>query len=171
MDWKKIVGTVAPTIATALGGPLAGLAVKGIAGAFGLGDDATEEDVAVAVRGATPEQLLALKQAEQTFVLEMRRLDIEVDKLQADDRKDARARAIAQNDWSPQIIGVIILCVWGYVNITLLTMTVAPVLDAGVVGRILGMIDAATLAFLYWLYGSSKGSQVKDATIHAGMSK
>jgi hypothetical protein len=60
--------------------------------------------------------------------------------------------------------------VWGYVNITLLTMTTPPVLDAGVVGRILGMIDAATLAFLYWLYGSSKGSSAKDVTIH-GMSK
>ena len=27
-DWKSVVGTVAPTIATALGGPLAGVAVS-----------------------------------------------------------------------------------------------------------------------------------------------
>ena len=31
IDWKKIVGSVAPVIATALGGPLAGVATKAVA--------------------------------------------------------------------------------------------------------------------------------------------
>ena len=54
-DWKSIVGTVAPAIATALGGPLAGLGVSAIGKALGLGDGASKEDVAQAVLKATPE--------------------------------------------------------------------------------------------------------------------
>ena len=41
-DWKSVVGTVAPTIATALGGPLAGVAVSSLAAAFGLSSDADD---------------------------------------------------------------------------------------------------------------------------------
>ena len=51
-DWKGIVGTVAPAIAAALGGPLAGLGVSALAGALGLGDGANEEEVARAVEYA-----------------------------------------------------------------------------------------------------------------------
>ena len=47
--WKDIVGTVAPALATALGGPLAGLGVAAIGKALGLGDGAGEEDVAAAM--------------------------------------------------------------------------------------------------------------------------
>ena len=35
MDWKSIIGVVAPTLATALGGPLAGLAVETLGKALG----------------------------------------------------------------------------------------------------------------------------------------
>jgi hypothetical protein len=38
LDWRKTLGTVAPAIATALGGPLAGVAVGMAAKALGLGD-------------------------------------------------------------------------------------------------------------------------------------
>jgi hypothetical protein len=34
MDWKKIVGAVAPTLATALGGPLAGMAAAAVSDAL-----------------------------------------------------------------------------------------------------------------------------------------
>lgn len=165
MDWKKIVGTVAPTIATALGGPLAGIATKAIAGAFGMSDDSDDDAVAAAVANATPEQLLELKRAEQGFVLRMRELDIDLERLALDDRKDARARAVAMNDRSPIWIGAMVLTVWAVVNFTLLITPYPPVIAGELVGRILGMIDAATMAFLYWLYGSSAGSKTKDETI------
>lgn len=90
MDWKKIVGTVAPTLATALGGPMAGTAVKFLAGQF-LGDDnATEDQVAAFVKGADPETLLKLKQADQEFAVSMERIGVDVFEIEANDKKNAR---------------------------------------------------------------------------------
>jgi|GEM_PF-3021682 len=52
---KGLIGNVAPTIATALGGPLAGGAVKLLTGALGLKDKATESQIMDAVANASPE--------------------------------------------------------------------------------------------------------------------
>lgn len=91
MDWKSILGSVAPTIATALGGPLAGAAVKFIGGQF-LGDEnASEEDIAKFVTGASPEQLVLIKKADNDFKLRMKELDVDVFKIEADDKKNSRA--------------------------------------------------------------------------------
>lgn len=51
---------------TALGGPLGGLAVEAAANALGLSEKTTDA-VKQAVAGATPEQMLALKQVDQQF--------------------------------------------------------------------------------------------------------
>ena len=53
--WKSIVGTVAPALATALGSPLAGMAVAAIGSALGL-TESSEETVSAAIVKATPEQ-------------------------------------------------------------------------------------------------------------------
>jgi hypothetical protein len=39
--------------------------------------------------------------------------------------------------------------------------TKPPVISDMVLGRILGMIDSVTLAFIYFIYGTSSGSQKK----------
>jgi len=57
MDWKSIVSTVAPWIASAVTGPLGGLAVGAVADALGLSDKT--EDTAVNNN----------KQAESNFVI------------------------------------------------------------------------------------------------------
>ena len=85
-DWKATLATVAPGLATALGGPLAGMATKAILGALGMADGATASDLAAAVQGATPEQMLALKQADQQFAIQMRELDVDVERVSAGDR-------------------------------------------------------------------------------------
>lgn len=176
-DWKKTLGTVAPGLATAVLGPLGGLATKAIVEALGLPQDASEAMISDAIKGATPEQLLALKQADQTFKLQMRSLDIKEDQIAADDRKDSRARAVAMGDWSPIAIGVFIGLIWVLINYTVLTGTIPfanipfkPAVGPEMVGRILGYIDAAFAAFYIWLYGSNRKSHQKDDTI-ANLSK
>jgi hypothetical protein len=155
-DALGILGTVAPGIATALGGPVAGLAVKALTSALGLPDTTSKDGALAALTQATPDQLLALKKADNDFMVQMRQLEIDLEKTRVDDRKDSRARAIAMHDWSPNLIGVLILGVWAWVNVTMLTMDKPPAIAGELVGRILGMIDSATLAFLYWIYGGSK---------------
>jgi hypothetical protein len=164
-DWKALVRTVAPAVASVFGTPAAGLGVRVLTDVLlGPGEPADESKVAASLAQATPEQLLALKKADQDFATRLKELDLRLEEIDADDRRDARARAAAMQDRSPVWIGAMILLVWGAVNIGLIFVA-PPKADPAIVGRILGMIDAATLAFLYWLYGSSKGSRVKDDTI------
>ncbi len=72
MDWAKIaqtVGKIAPTIAASLAtGGASGvtMAIVGLCGALGLDSaTATPDAVQAAIVGATPEQLQAIRQADQ----------------------------------------------------------------------------------------------------------
>ena len=51
-DWKKVLGGIAPTIATALGGPLAGTATKFLASSLLGKDEASESELEAAIIGA-----------------------------------------------------------------------------------------------------------------------
>lgn len=157
MDWKSIVGTVAPTIATALGGPLAGAAVKAIGSAFGLGEDASEQAVAKVVANATPEQLLALKQAEQEFALKMESLGVDVEKIDAQDRDSARKRQVDMRDWTPSVLGFVILGGWIWLNYFIFTADI-PATNKDFIMRTLGTVDAVVMGVVYFFFGSSAGS-------------
>jgi hypothetical protein len=163
MDWKKIVGTVAPGLATALGGPLAGLAVKAIGGALGLSEGASEDDVAVAVSGANPEQLLALKQADQAFKVKMRELDVDLERLAGQDR--AGARDIAKVNMWPHIV-LSTIYTGGYFAMLYLFMTgnveIATSLKTEF-SIVLGVMTAAQTMIMQFWFGSSSGSKEKDA--------
>lgn len=66
IDLKQILRAAAPMLGTALGGPFGLVAGKLVAEALG-NPDAKPDEIAHALAVATPEQLLQLKQAEQTF--------------------------------------------------------------------------------------------------------
>ena len=90
-DWKKILEGIAPTLATAMGGPFAGMATKFLANQF-LGDgNATIEEVSQAVIGADASQLATLKQIDNDFKIRIKELDVDLAKIDSEDRKNARA--------------------------------------------------------------------------------
>jgi hypothetical protein len=60
-----ILGAVAPTLATAMGGPLGGMAIKLVADKLGL-PESTMEAVEAAVSNATPEQLPTSRRSRLT---------------------------------------------------------------------------------------------------------
>lgn len=111
MDWTKIISTVAPWIGGALGGPLGGMAVEAAASALGLGDKTTAA-LQQAIAGATPEQMLALKNADQAFSLQMQALGFkhstDLETLAGADRKDARDMQKTTRSWVPAALSVII---------------------------------------------------------------
>ena len=161
----KVLATVAPTLAAAIGGPLAGQAVQFLGNALGLPAETAEDQIAKAVVAATPDQLLALKNADQDFAVRMRELDIDILRIDANDRDSARRRQVDMRDWTPAILAVIILACWGLMQWHLVTVTVAPVIGEVVLARILGMMDAGALAVIYYFFGSSSSSAKKDDAI------
>ena len=92
-NWKGLVKTVAPKIATVLGGPMAGLGVKALSNAILGKPDGTEDELEIALAGATPEMLGKIKAADQAFELEMKKQDIEIigsvnDTMQVESKSD-----------------------------------------------------------------------------------
>ena len=79
MDWLK---TIAPTIATAMGGPLAGMAVDAIGNALGM-KDATKEQVKdlLASGTLTSDQMASIKQADASLKVRMKELEIDMEEL------------------------------------------------------------------------------------------
>jgi hypothetical protein len=114
MDFGSILKTVAPWIGTALtggAGPLVGMAISAAASALGASDK-TADGIKAALAGATPEQMLALKQADQGFALQMQELgfkDLEsLEAIAAGDRKDARAMQVANRSNVPAMLSGLI---------------------------------------------------------------
>jgi plasmid maintenance system antidote protein VapI len=111
MDWQAIIKTVAPWIGTALGGPLGGMAVEAAANALGVPTKTTDA-IQQALAGVTPDQMLALKKADQDFSLQMQALGFkqltDLEATAAGDRKDARAMQIATRSALPFILSIVV---------------------------------------------------------------
>jgi hypothetical protein len=99
---KGLIGTLAPTIGKALGGPLGGAAAQTIASVLGCKTD--EKSITTAIQAATPEQLAEIKRAELGFKTRMKELDVDVFKLETDDIQNARMAF--KGDWTPKFIAV-----------------------------------------------------------------
>lgn len=166
MDWKKIVATVAPGIATALGGPLAGVAV-GVLGKALLGDEAAGEDaVADAVLQANPEALARVKAAEFEFRARMKELDIDLERIHGADRDSARAMATASS-LKPQIILATIF-IAGFVAVLWAVFSGAVALDdtsRQIATVMLGILAAGITQIMNFFFGSSSGSKEKTAIL------
>lgn len=85
MNLVDILKSVAPTIATALGGPLAGAAVSFLAGKFGT--ENTLEAVEKAVQGFKAADIIKMKELDLAFQERMAEIGIKVDLAQIEVNK------------------------------------------------------------------------------------
>src|SRR3982074_2436905 len=106
-DWKALIGTEAPVIGTALGGPLAGMAVKAVGDAIGLQNPA-QETVTTALSTATPDMLAKIKQADEDFAAKMEALGIDLERVQAADRDSARKMQTDTRSKIPAYMAILI---------------------------------------------------------------
>jgi len=164
-DWKNLVGKVAPMLGTALGGPLAGTAIAALGKALGLGDAAEEAQVEQALAKTTPEQLLALRQADADFKLRMAELGFksqaDLEKLAADDRASARNREILLKDWMPKLLGLIVTV--GFLGL-LLFLLMRPDVESknkDLLNVMLGALATSWASIINYYFGSSAGSAKK----------
>lgn len=165
-DWKTLLKSVAPVAASIIGGPFAGMAVEAIAGAIG-DPGATKEQIIEKLQAGTltAEQMTALKTADAALKIKLRELDIDLEKVHAADRASARDMAAKTGDvWTPRILAFVVLITWGVVQYHLLTAVVDPTMRE-LVARLLGTLDAALMAVLYYYYGSSAGSAAKNEAL------
>ncbi len=163
MDFTTIIKTVAPWIGTALGGPLGGMAVEAAANALGLSDK-TIDSVKQAIAGATPEQMLALKQADQAFSLQMQALGfkqvVDLEALAAGDRADARKMQVTKPSPIPAVLSLLVTA--GYFAI-LIGMMVGwfKVSDSQALLIMLGSLGTAWGSVMAFWFGTTRDSARK----------
>lgn len=168
MDFMKIIGAVAPTLATAVGGPIGGMAMKFITDALGIPGDASKDDMAKAISNATPDQLLALKNAENDFAVRMKELDIDLERIASSDRDSARKREAQVRDWMPRILAFTIVAGFMATVFLVLLGVVEGMKDplmATTVGTLIGFVSAKCEQVVAYYFGSSSSSQQKTALL------
>ena len=163
MDWKSIVSTVAPWIASAVTGPLGGLAVGAVADALGLSDK-TEDSIKAALSGVTPEQMLALKNADQAFALQMQELGFknisDLEAIAAGDRASARSMQTAKPSPVPSLLSLLVT--GGYFGILVGVMLGwLHIDDSQALLLMLGSLTTAWGAVMAFWFGTTRDSGVK----------
>lgn len=154
MDWLK---QIAPTVASALGGPLAGMAVSAISKAIGVDEDKVND--LISNNKLTADQIAQIKIAEIELQKQANELGLNFEKLAVEDRNSARNMQIATRSIVPPALagsitlgffGILILLLLGKVdgnNPTILMM--------------LGSLSTAWTGIIAYYFGSSAGSQAK----------
>ena len=163
--------TILPWLgAAATGGvpALIGMAAKTVGDAIGKDVKSTADAIATAVAGATPEQMIALKKADQDFALQMQSLGFDherqLEQIAQTDRASARQREMTVKDYTPSVLAACVIVAWAFVQYILLT-TVIEASMRELVSRMLGTLDAALMAVLYYYFGSSSSSAHKNTII------
>jgi hypothetical protein len=164
-DFGPLIGSVAPTIATALGGPVAGMAVKALSGALFGHENGTEEDIQVALANPTGEQLAALKKIDADFKVQMKSLDIDLERIAAGDRASARDMQKETKDWIPRALAIGVTV--GFFSIMIYMLIYGlPTSGNEAILLLLGALQTAWGGIIAFYFGSSSGSQKKDTMIY-----
>ncbi len=171
MDWNGITGlvkTLAPTIATALGGPLAGGAITALENVFGITTDGTTADkqnaLVAAISGATPDQLLAIKKADQDYAIKMQEIGFknvaDLEALAVNDRDSARKREETVKDSTPRNMAYAMTIGFFGVVVFMLLHSV-PAESRDLLNIMLGMLGTSFISVVSYYFGSSAGSDAK----------
>jgi hypothetical protein len=148
---KNLVGSVAPTIATALGGPLAGTAASAIAQVLGVNAQ-DPKALEKAMANATPEQLTEIKKAELDFEARMKELDVDLFALETADIQDARKRN--SKDWTARALALgTVASFAGYVF--LVTLQPPDANSEAVINLVLGYLGGMVSAVISFYFGAS----------------
>mgnify|MGYP001494504911 FL=1 len=146
----NIVGAVAPTLGTALGGPFGGMAGDVISKVLGVENN--PKSIEQALANATPEQLIEIKKAEKEFEAKMKELDVDLYDLEAKEKQ--HARNTFSKDWTARIIGIAM--VGGFLGyIFLVTLQPPEQNSEALINLVLGYLGGLASAVISFYFGAS----------------
>jgi len=161
MDWKSIISSIAPMLATALGGPLAGLAVESLGKALGMDQPTVAKVKEVFIQGSlTGDQIAQIKAAELALQVRIRELDISEQQLYAVDRDSARKmQIVTQSNWPGVLSAITTAAVLGVIAARMSGMAIPE--DATTTQLIGSLTTGWGLCLSYW-FGTTRGSSEKS---------
>lgn len=158
MDWLK---TIAPTIATALGGPLAGLAVEAVSKAIGI--DPKDVQATISEGKLSADQIMLLKQAEVQMAARAQEMGLDFAKLNVEDRKSARDMQATTKSMIPATLAIAVTLGFFGILVGMMTETFK---TSDALMLMLGSLGTAWTGIIAFYFGSSAGSQAKDSMLH-----
>jgi hypothetical protein len=171
-NWLATLEKLAPTVASAFGTPLAGMAVSALESALGAtGVDAIQQKIESGQ--LTGDQVVAMKKADQDFAARMKELDIDLTKLQLADVADARAREVAVKDSTPRELAFMMISGFFVISVVILggliflpdNMTKIPGPAWALIGSILTYLFEESGGATSYYFGTTQGSSDKNSTI------
>ena len=154
MDWLK---QIAPTIATAMGGQLAGMAVSAISKAIGVDPDKVGD--LISNNKLSAEQIAQVKIAEIELQKQAQELGLNFEKLEVEDRKSAREMQATTRSIVPPALAAIITV--GFFSILIMMMIGKVDGNNPTILMMLGSLSTAWTGIVAYYFGSSAGSQAK----------
>lgn len=154
----RLLGNIAPALATAVAGPLGGFAVSAIASKLGVAD--------------TVEAVTKAMSADPDAALKLAQIDLETMKVEQANTADARAMQVAalqQSDVFSKRFPMYLTAFWSLcaaVYIGFITFSIIPEPNVRFADTILGFILGTVIATMlnFW-FGSSIGSKEKGEAL------
>jgi membrane-bound ClpP family serine protease len=158
MDW---LAKLVPTIATCLGGPLAGLAVTAVSKALGIDEDKVQNVIDSGKLNA--DQIASLKQAEIELQKQAQELGLNFEQLAVQDRASARDLQKETKSFIPPVLSILVTI--GFFGILGGLMS-GKIETSDALMLMLGSLGTAWTGIIAFYFGSSASSQAKDQMIH-----
>lgn len=167
---NEFFSKVAPTLASALLGPMAGVAVAGIGKILGL-DNATTKDIAQAINDGkiTPEHLAEIRKLELQYQADEAERGFKYVELTFKDSDSARQMQIATKSVVPAVLAGIVTT--GFFGILIFMIVNSDYKPTEPLLILLGALSTSWATIIGFYFGSSHGSQSKDILLSQPRSK
>jgi hypothetical protein len=154
MEWLK---SIAPTVVTALGGPLAGMALAAVSKTLNIAPEEVHD--VLNSNKLTAEQVASIQLAELELKKQAQSMNIDFEQLAVADRKSARDMQIATKSYLVPALAVII--VTSFVGVVIATLWGFSKIESVMAGTLIGYLSAKADQVLSFFFGSTAGSQRK----------
>ena len=157
MKLGGLLKSLAPTIASAAGGPMAGMAVKMAAKKLGLPDTATANEIEDLIE-REPDKAVMVREADKDFKNRIREMEIDLEsfKTEVEDIKDARQNFAC--DWTPKVFSVLTLLLYGGF-VMIVTLLPHDQNDETIISLVLGQLSGILGTAAAFFYGGSSGKK------------
>jgi len=160
-DWLDTLEKLAPTVASALGSPVAGMAVGALESALGVSGDDVQKTIESGK--LTGDQVAAIQQAELALKAKAQELGLDFAKLGNEDRASARQMQQNVKSWVPPFLAIAVTL--GFFGI-LVGLMLGKINQATEVDIMLGSLGTAWTGIVSFFFGSSASSQSKDHMLY-----
>lgn len=160
MDWKSVLGKLAPTVVSATLGPAAGLALEAIGNLLGISEP-TQEKIRDFIESGhlTADHIFELKKLELQYQNDEKERGFKYADLEFKDRDSARKASVEGGTlgklfwFSIWLVTTVLIS-----ELIVLRYGIPHGVPEIVVGRILGLLDSIAIQVLNFWFGTSSGS-------------